>query len=203
MLWEVEIHPLDRQAAQADREGDRVTSEAKLRELRSIGKVHAARSYLIEGELTREQVEAVAVPLLVDSVVEKCLVQALPAEVETSELPGQLLNVLFKPGVTDNVGETSHQALEKLGLNVSRVATCRKYWVSTEAAPAEVERLCSRVLSNDAIEHVLTGPLAIKSLALGGEYQFQLRHTDIRGLDDAGLMKLSKEGQLYLQLAEM
>ncbi|MCA9081021.1 MAG: phosphoribosylformylglycinamidine synthase, partial [Planctomycetaceae bacterium] len=203
MLWEVEIHPLDRNAAQADREGDRVTSEATLRKLGTIGHVASARSYLIEGDVSRDEIERQAVPLLVDRVVESYEVQALPATTETSPLPGQLLNVLFKPGVTDNVGETARRALQDLDLHVDRVATCRKYWVSENASTTEIERFSSRVLANDAIEHVLAGPLSLKSLALGSEYEFELRHTAIRDLDDAGLMRLSKEGQLYLQLAEM
>ncbi|MCA8991501.1 MAG: phosphoribosylformylglycinamidine synthase subunit PurL [Planctomycetaceae bacterium] len=202
-LWEIQIHPVDRTAPQADREGARVTAEAHLRGLETVVPVSSARSYLIEGDLSREDVERVAVPFLVDSVIEIGNVQQIPESAENETLPGQLLNVLFKPGVTDNVGETALKGLQSLGVSVSRVATCRKYWVNASASSDEVIRFVSRVLSNDAIEHVLSGPLQIKSLTLGTEYEFELRHTSIRNLSDAELMTLSKEGQLYLQLAEM
>lgn len=41
------------------------------------------------------------------------------------------------------------------------------------------------------------------SIALGSEYRFQLKIVPICGMDDAALMTLSKQGQLYLSLAEM
>ncbi len=63
--------------------------------------------------------------------------------------------------------------------------------------------LGNRVLANDAIEQVYFGPLALDRLELGRPYEFQLRTVAIRDLDDDRLMKLSREGQLYLQLAEM
>jgi len=197
MLWEIEIQP---RSGEVDREGARVLHEAQLRGLNSIESVTAARSYLIEGDLTESQVESAA-RLLCDSVVETPTITQLPTS--DSSHAGELLNVLFKPGVTDNVGNTAKQALHDLGIETTGVATCRKYWMNASSAADERERLGARVLSNDSIERVLAGPLQLNSLALGGDYQFELTHVAIRDMDDDALMKLSKEGQLYLSLAEM
>jgi phosphoribosylformylglycinamidine synthase II len=83
------------------------------------------------------------------------------------------------------------------------VATCRKYWVNDDASETEIDRLSARVLSNDAIEHVVTGPLKMDRISLGGEYKFELAHISIREMDDVALELLSKDGQLYLSLEEM
>ena len=64
-------------------------------------------------------------------------------------------------------------------------------------------RSAQRLLANDAIEQVYFGPLALARLELGHVFPFELRTTAVRELDDAGLARLSREGQLYLQLAEM
>lgn len=93
--------------------------------------------------------------------------------------------------------------LQDLGLRAEFVATCRKYRFSSETQPAELQRLSARILANDAIEHVIEGPLPLKTLAFGHAAGFELRHVAIRDLNDDQLMRLSKEGQLYLQLAEM
>ncbi len=203
MLWEVEIHPVP---SEIDREGARVLAEAAALGAGSISAVRAARSFLVEGDLSEDQVRGPAVRLLGDGVAEQCVVRRLPgsAESQVPELRTQkLLNVLFKPGVTDNVGLTAKGALADLGLPVTSVATCRKYWINPEAKAEEIDRLARKVLSNDAIEHVIAGPLPLKSISLGTDYRFKLTTVPIRGMDDAALQRLSKEGQLYLSLVEM
>jgi len=199
MLWEIEIGPVD---GQVDREGQRVLKEADGLGAASIRRVAAARSYLVEGGLSQSELHARVVPLLADPVVESATVKQLPSS-NGEPADAVLLNVLLKPGVTDNVGSTARKAIDELGLDVERVATVRKFRVNADATSDDIDRLSTKVLSNDAIEHVITGPLKLESLALGSPYQFELKHTKIRGLDDDALMKLSKEGQLYLQLAEM
>jgi phosphoribosylformylglycinamidine synthase len=203
MLWEVEIHPAE---GQVDREGARVLSEARALRLGSIHTVRAVRSFLVEGNVDAIAIEQRALGLLVDSVVETCSVHALASSLPSavsSQPPSKLLNVLFKPGVTDNVALSTKAALIDLKVPVTAVATVRKYWLNDGASEAEVQRLIKRVLSNDAIEQVVVGPLAMQTIEIGGEYQFKLTHVAIRTMDDDRLMRLSREGQLYLNLAEM
>jgi phosphoribosylformylglycinamidine synthase subunit PurSL len=204
MLWEVEIHPAE---GQIDREGERVRQEARALGATSVAAVRAARSYLVEGTVDESQVNEAVRALLVDEIVESARIHRLPEEDRLpkgeSRPAGRLLNVLFKPGVTDNVGATAAKALRDLGLNVDRVATCRKYWINGDATEEDVARLTGRVLSNDSIERVIRGPLPLETIALGSEYRFELQTIPLRQMDDAGLDRLSKEGQLYLSLTEM
>ncbi len=197
MLWEIEIHPV---VGQIDREGKRVREEAAAFGAASVKTVRAARSYLVEGQLSEDEVTSSAVELLADGVVERCRVHRLPADPATES---GLVNVLFKPGVTDNVGSTATRALADLGLDVERVATCRKYWINPDATEQDVTRLSTRVLANDSIERVIRGPLPLTSIAVGSAYTFSLQTTPIRELSDDELVRLSKVGQLYLSLAEM
>ena len=203
MLWEVEIHPAQ---GQVDREGARVLSEARALRLGSITAVRAARSFLIEGDADEAAIEGRSLGLLVDSVVESCAVRRLSQSTETATqttTPNSLFNVLFKPGVTDNVALSTKAALADLTVPVSAVATCRKYWLNDGANAEEVQRLIKRVLANDAIEHVIAGPLKMESIAVGNEYKFKLTTVAIRDMDDDRLTRLSREGQLYLNLTEM
>lgn len=199
MLWEVEMSPCGQEV---DREGQQALQECQLRNLQSIRTVRAARSYLIEGELDEAAVSRVA-EFLCDPVVEQPTLRSLPAVVSPASAEDRLLNVLYKPGVTDNVGGTALKALQEQGLPVRGVATCRKYWINGDAHTDEVDRFASRVLANDSIERVLDGPLQLGSLSIGGEYEFRLQHVAIREMDDAALRHLSRHGQLYLSLTEM
>jgi phosphoribosylformylglycinamidine synthase subunit PurSL len=204
MLWEVEIHPAQ---GQIDREGERIRQEARALGAASVAAVRAARSFLVEGTIDESQVNEAVRSLLVDDVVETARIHRLP---ENDGLPkgeardgDRLLNVLFKPGVTDNVGATAAKALTDLGLSVERVATCRKYWINANATEEDIARLAGRVLSNDSIERVISGPLPLETIAVGSDYRFERQSVPLQEMDDEALQRLSKDGQLYLSLTEM
>ncbi|HEX6983738.1 MAG TPA: phosphoribosylformylglycinamidine synthase subunit PurS, partial [Planctomycetaceae bacterium] len=199
MLWEIAIAPAP---GTVDREGGRTLAEAQALGLRSIRTVRAGRSFLVEADADEAEVRRLAEAVLVDPVVESFTLRRLPAGKAGTD--GELLlNVLYKPGVTDNVGLSTRDALAAAGLNVSAVATVRTYRINGDAAEADVARLRSKALANDAIEEVIEGPLPLGSIALGKPYRFELKTVAIRGMDDDGLMALSRDGQLNLSLPEM
>ena len=198
MLWEVEILPSQ---DSRDHEGLRILADAKSLGIDSLAQVRSARSFLIQGELTEADAGKAAEVLLCDGVVERYRVNALP---DTSSTDGRCLNVLLHPGVTDSVADNAAKALSQQDLNVTAVATCRKYWLTGELSAAEHSRVSSKVIANDAIEYVVSGPLQLTDLHVGTDYKFELGTVAIRDIDsDDELMKLSAKGQLYLQLAEM
>lgn len=199
MLWEIEIRPA---AGQIDREAERVLAEARDFGLASINRIDTARSFLLEGNLSDADAQRAASELLADAVVETWTVRQLGPQ-SAPEHSGSVLNVLLKPGVTDNVAHTAQAALRDLQLSVDAVATCRRYSLNEDAESSDRERLAAKLLSNDAIERFVWGPLNLEHLAIGGDYQFELKTVAIRNMDDDALMHLSKHGQLYLSLAEM
>ncbi len=204
MLWEVEITPAE---GLPDREAERVLADSRAFGADSIREVQSAKSFLIEGDLDQTAIESAAQGLLVDSVVETWTARRIDGEIDFQHPPKNngelLLNVLFKPGVTDNVGSTAKAALEKRGILALAVATCRKYRINADAVERDLDRLATRVLSNDAIERIAWGPLRMKAISLGSPYRFELIHVPIREMDNAALIELSRKGQLYLNLTEM
>ncbi len=200
MLCEVEIKPADNQV---DREGARILKECQVLGAHSIQSVSTAHSYLLEGDLNQSDLEKIAQTLLSDPIVETFEIRILSGTDSDSTDAEQLLNVLFKPGVTDNVANSAREAIRDLGLSVENVATCRKYWINSDATSEEADRMASKVLSNDAIEQVVRGPLSMDSIKLGSEYTFELVTIPIRAMNDEQLETLSREGQLYLNLTEM
>ena len=109
---------------------------------------------------------------------------------------------MAKPGVMDPVAQSTEAAVRDGGWSVDGVRTMRKYWLP-ELPENQLSQICRRALSNDSIEQVVVGPLKIERLQIGSPYEFELKTVAIRELDDAGLERLSKEGQLYLTLVEM
>lgn len=200
MLWEVEIRPA---ARQIDREGQRVLHEAQSLGGKSLTEVRGARIFLLQGDFTRAAIESAVKALLADTVVEEFEIHELNSSSAPRTPRAALLNVLYKPGVTDNVAQSTRGALADLQFHVEAVATGRRYWFNDDADRRDLERIATRLLANEAIEQVIWGPLRLESISLGREYKFQLVTVPIRDLTDEQLQELSRTGQLYLSLVEM
>jgi phosphoribosylformylglycinamidine synthase len=196
MLWEVEILPTGH-----DGETLRVNEEYRLlrREAAGAGAVtRSSRGFLLEGDIDREQVEQLVQELLLDTVAERAGVHELPAQ----PAEGHLATVLLKPGVMDPVAMSVVSAARDLNVNLTSVRTFRRYYGPPQPADAR-ELLFRKVLANDAIEQIVAGPLQLEHLHIGDPYTFKLITVPLRDAADGELLRLSKEGQLALNLAEM
>lgn len=201
MLWEVDIYPAP---GQPNRAGQRVAAEAAELGLADDLSVTAAHGFLIEGQLSREQVERLARELLSDRVVERTVVAPArdPLLAKPPDAHTELVYVLPKPGVMDPVAQSTLSAIADFPIPATAVRTFRKYWFRP-VGEEKLRQVATKLLANDAIEQVVIGPLTFDRLELGSEYRFQAITVPLRELDDAALVKLSREGQLYLSLAEM
>ncbi|MEN0111030.1 MAG: phosphoribosylformylglycinamidine synthase subunit PurL, partial [Planctomycetota bacterium] len=204
MLWEVDVLPA---AGHADRAAERLAALAAEAGYPGV-RCATARGFLLEGDaLDPSAAETIAQCLLADGVVESARVGA-PSDASLATAPdragddARLLTVLPKVGVMDPTAQSAEGAIADLGYAGVRVRTLRKAWVAG-VDDAELPRFGTRLLANDAIEELVIGPPAIDHLAVGEAQPLQVKHVPLAGLDDAALMRLSKEGQLYLQLAEM
>jgi phosphoribosylformylglycinamidine synthase subunit PurSL len=203
-LWEIDIHPAE---GRLDAAGQRVAADASDLGLFPDLTIRAAHGYLLQGALHQSQVQRLANELFADGVVERTVVAPLgDAVLNTPPEPGGnsplLIHVLLKPGVMDPVAQSAAQAIADFGIQVDAVRTLRKYWVSG-LDPAEVATFGSKILANESVEQVVEGPLDLTELHVGAPYRFQLVTVPIRDLPDEALLRLSREGQLYLTLVEM
>ncbi|VTR99122.1 phosphoribosylformylglycinamidine synthase ii : Phosphoribosylformylglycinamidine synthase subunit PurL OS=Pirellula staleyi (strain ATCC 27377 / DSM 6068 / ICPB 4128) GN=purL PE=3 SV=1: AIRS: AIRS_C: AIRS: AIRS_C [Tuwongella immobilis] len=193
MLWEVEIRPIGRDAERervcdeydwlthSQRGGDLITA--------------AARGYLLEGNLSLEEADALCVELLVDPLLETSTLTAIPVESAPDTV-----TVLLKPGVMDPTAQSVLEAAARMNIPVSNVRTFRRYFGPVAAVDDAAIR---KVLANDAIEQIVVGPLTASHLSLGKPTPFQLVTVPLRDADDATLEQISRQGQLALALDEM
>ncbi len=198
-LWEVEIQPAPHVV---DRSGARALEQCRALGASSIRTVRTGKSYLIQGDLSLAAIDRIAAGFLADTVVETCICRDL-VQAPAAATGDVLLNVLYKPGVTDNTAHSVHAALADLGHAVHAVRTCQKYWFNADASPADLAGPVARALSNDAIQQTVWGPLHLHTLAFDSAYAFRRVVVPICEMHDAALQQLSQTGQLYLSLAEM
>ncbi|MFO0425903.1 MAG: phosphoribosylformylglycinamidine synthase subunit PurL [Planctomyces sp.] len=202
MLWEVEIRPV---AGQPDHEGNRVLASARSQGIAGLTEVLSARSFLIEGDISEADVHRVAADMLCDPVVECFQMHRLPDDSDGTahSMQRRQISVLLHPGVTDSVADNALKLMKSQNLTATAVATCRKYWVSGSLSGADLKRLTCRILSNEAIEYSVEGPLTLTTLSVGSEYRFRAESVSIGKMSDEQLVRISTERQLHLNLVEM
>ncbi|MBN2022007.1 MAG: phosphoribosylformylglycinamidine synthase subunit PurL [Pirellulales bacterium] len=201
MLWEVDIYTAP---GQTDRLAATVAGEAADAGMNGRLGVRAARGYLIQGDFSPADLDRIAGELLADAVVERTVVAPVGDDrlSQPPEPAARLIHVLPKPGVTDPVAQSAQAAIADFGLAVEAVRTFKKYWI-TGLADDQVAPLCAKILANDAIEQVILGPLAFDRLGVGSAYAFARVTVPMAAMDDAALVRLGREGQLFLSVEEM
>lgn len=202
-VWEVLLRP---SRPEEDAEQRRVQSEIehlapilKLKFDHSPPASTTMRGFLLEGPLSQGDAERAARELLADPVTDVPSVRAaLKAGLKTSDV-----TIIRKPGVMDPVSDSAEQAIRLLGIDVARVRTFHRTSFPSSTDVSVLRFIASRILANEAIDQIVLGDLKSEHLGRGAGYEFKLVTVPIRGMDDAALEKLSKEGQLYLNVVEM
>ncbi|HEY7089483.1 MAG TPA: phosphoribosylformylglycinamidine synthase subunit PurS, partial [Tepidisphaeraceae bacterium] len=160
-----------------------------------IGPIATYRIFLIDSKASRENIRRIATELLADPIVEEV------SSVQNGH--SNRIEIHLKPGVMDPVAASTEMAIRDMGIDVAEVRTGRAYVMQRDIDRQELARIASRVLANGVIESVHFEPFIPKQFPAGHEYKFQLRHVEIRKLSEDELKKLSREGHLFLSLAEM
>jgi len=163
------------------------------------GPIRTARIFLIDSPADRSAMLRVARELLADPILETAdLLDSPPQDRGVSRI-----EVHLQPGVMDPVAASTQMAIRDMGIDVREVRTGRAYLIEGDVPREELARIAARVLANGVIESVHFEPFMPVEFPAGQEYVLRLRHVDIRALSDEQLMKLSREGHLFLSLAEM
>jgi phosphoribosylformylglycinamidine synthase len=165
----------------------------------SVSEVKFARVFIIDGEFDQAFAQRIASELLSDTVCEEYCIGRRPS----SGADSHIIEVHLKSGVTDPVARSVEAAIADMGVNVEMVRTARKYEIFGQFGDEQMELIQRRVLANDCIEDAVSGSQAEPPSPHTKPYEFRLTHIAIRGLDDDGLVKLSKDMDLFLDVKEM
>ncbi|HNT57387.1 MAG TPA: phosphoribosylformylglycinamidine synthase subunit PurL [Syntrophales bacterium] len=117
-----------------------------------VQRVRTVEVYTIEGDLSPADLEKAARGPLSDPVIQDFAVdRPLSSDFDW------LIEVGFRPGVTDNVGRTAGEALGLLfgtpGGRSLQVFTSRQYLFNGDMTKDDAEKIASGLLANDLIQH--------------------------------------------------
>ena len=177
-----------------------------------VQRVVTIEVYTVAGELTAEELHQAASGPLCDPIIQEFSINR-----PLAKNFDWLIEVGFRPGVTDNVGKTAREAIAlllggTLGERKINVYTSRQYLLSGTLTKADAERIARDLLANDLIErYQVVGkeefdfqnglPAVVPQVTGKGEPQ--LATINLTQLDAETLLKISQEKLLALNLEEM
>jgi phosphoribosylformylglycinamidine synthase II len=175
-----------------------------------VQSVNTISVYTIDADLSNEQLKKVARGPFSDPIIQKYAIDR-----PLAQSFDWLIEVGFKPGVTDNVGKTAREATElRLGIRLKeeeKVYTSIQYLITGDVREREVERICTGLLGNPLIQSFEVIPRGLWNGQRGVEPTVPKVKTDQKidvqeidlDRDDRALLQLSDERILALSLPEM
>ncbi|MEC9349199.1 MAG: phosphoribosylformylglycinamidine synthase subunit PurL, partial [Planctomycetota bacterium] len=174
------------------------------------GGIKVSSLFYLRGEgLGQDQVALAAEHLLSDSVTQECELRDLG---DGERLPdpqadggaGHVATVRKKTGVMEPVEESLLKGLDDLGLSGLSVRLALRVRFQVSLGEEQRALVGEKVLSNPAIEDVFWDETEVPSpFIAAAPYEFSLGEVELSGVDDEGLVQLSIDGQLSLNLDEM
>jgi len=193
-----------------DARGERVREELRLHLGIDLPRIRTIDVYTVDADLSDAELEAAAQGPFSDPVIQNFAINnPLACDFDL------LIEVGFRPGVTDNVGRTAKEALQYL---VGRkfapgeaVYTSTQYLLNGEINSAMAERIARDFLGNELIQRwtIVSAaefdrdrgvPASVARVTSSAEPRVQ--NIDLQ-IDDDALMALSRDGMLALNLLEM
>ena len=172
----------------------------------TVDDLRVADGFIIDGELGREDLNLIVEEVFRDTVVQEAAIDT-PLDIPYD----WLIEVGFRPGVTDNVGRTAREAVERtLGMSFGSgpgVFTRKLYFIKGDISRDEANTIARDLLANDLIQ--------TRTLYGSGEDRSQITvprvtstsEARVQDMDlnvgDEELIRISKEGVLALSLEEM
>jgi phosphoribosylformylglycinamidine synthase len=209
MPWRIEVGLKD---GVRDARGERVRREIREHLGIDLASVRTIDVYTVDAALSEAEVLAAAHGPFSDPIIQEVAVER-PLAVDFDIL----IEVGYRPGVTDNVGRTGREAIQYLtGRHFAAeegVYTSVQYLLKGAVDEAVAERIASGFLANGLIQRWTIVPAArfdrraglpanVPRVAVGAQDAAPVREIDLE-VSDAELLAISKEGMLALNLEEM
>ncbi|MBN2311514.1 MAG: phosphoribosylformylglycinamidine synthase, partial [Candidatus Hydrogenedentes bacterium] len=175
-----------------------------------LGGVRVIDVYTIDADLSGDELERVRRELFTDPVIQESTLDAPLAQDYAA-----LIEVGFRPGVTDNVGKSSAEGIaDTLGRPLQAgegVYKSTQYAISGPVAQDACERIARDLLANELIQRWAVTSAAVTEAGgaplLGLPIVTDASDVTVREIDlevaDAALAALSRDKMLALELHEM
>ncbi|MBC8373279.1 MAG: phosphoribosylformylglycinamidine synthase subunit PurS, partial [Planctomycetes bacterium] len=194
MIYRVEIRSKE---SFGDPHAQTVFNQVRELGMDSVSGVRSARLFFLVGEFSQADATRIADELLTDPVIEEYHVGSSGAPDDAA-----LIEVHLKAGVMDPVAASAEKAVTDMGLQIEGIRTARRYELLGDVSDEQRRRVAGKLLANPVIEEIHFESHTPPEISTR-QYDFQVVEVPIRDLDDEALMKLSTDGDMFLNITEM
>ncbi len=204
MIWRIELKEKD---GIFDAAGEGIQKDIIDLGIKSVNSVNVVQVFFLEGDCSQKQVETICQSLLVDSITHEYQIfsqSSLPKQKKDQTC--KAVEVAYNVGVMDPVEESTLKGIRDLGIqSINYVRTGKKYYLHGNISEKELDVITNKVLMNKLIQHAVDNDHVIPaSLGLSGqEKQLDVHYASLLKASKKELIKLSQEGQLFLNIDEM
>ena len=118
-----------------------------------VDEVRTAQIYYLEGDVDSDTVYQIASKLLADPITQDFECNDIKTVNPNSSENDLAIEIRFKLGVTDTVGQSVEKGISDLGIvGIQSAQTGRKYWITGSVNHTQVKTIANRLLSNEVIE---------------------------------------------------
>lgn len=152
MKWKIEVRY---KSKIPDAAGQGILEDIADLGISGVDSVQTAKIYWIEGEFQVREVNRICAELLADPVTQDYFCQRCDgiSESSASETGEWTVEVRFKPGVTDAVGDSVVKGIGDLGISrVSTAQTGEKFRFHGDLDLSTVETISRSLLANEVIQ---------------------------------------------------
>jgi len=169
-----------------------------------VSQVRVVAVYLLEGNITRDEVKRIGDELLIDPIVEE---YSFDLKLSLQSDTHHVVEIAYNPGVMDPVEASTIKGIRDLGVaGITAVRTARQYHIHGQLVPKQLESITNSTLMNKLIQHVVLDPSHVPTtlgITSDPKSKFDVLVVDLMEANDKKLSEVSKAGQLFLNLDEM
>ncbi len=151
MKWKVEI---GYKPTATDAMGDGIKKDIEDLGINGVSYVKTRKLYMIDGELSEADIKNICENLLTDSVTQ--FYEYKVSDHHSEDIGSWIVEVVYKPGVTDTVGDSTIKGIKDMGIQgVTSAKTGQKYIIKGSLSESDIEIICKRLLANDVIQNYI------------------------------------------------
>jgi len=149
MQWKIEV---GYKPTATDAMGEGIKKDIEDLGISGVDSVKIMQLYMIDGDLSEPDVESICENLLTDRITQ---VYAHKGSLVSQDDAGAwVVEVTYKHGVTDAVGDSTVKGIKDLGISgVNSAKTGQKYIVKGSLSEGDIKAICRRLLANDVIQN--------------------------------------------------
>jgi phosphoribosylformylglycinamidine synthase len=171
--------------------------------IEGVKELRVNQIYYFKTKLDLEEIERITKELLIDPVINKYKISLFEkSKIELNQENIILIEITYNPGVMDPWEESIIRGIKDLGYGEKiEVKTAKEYLIKGNLKQEQIDKIKDKILINKVIQKEVKE--GFHPFPHPPEYKFELKRINILEMKDEELMKLSKEGQLFLNLEEM